>query len=643
MTAARPKQSLVFQRLFWGALAGCLIAVFFGDSPLLENLELNMLEWRYNTAEQLAPPPASARVSKDIAIVAFDDASQFDLGCPRFNDTNAQATLAEILDTVERGQPALVAVDLDLRGAANPSLSQVFRRYRNVILAVFGSLEGGSDLPDLSFLKHAIGYGYDELIHENNGAVLRLPVTAHEPTTTPATGMTPVPSLTEAIVSAYRNMKGLGPDEQLKSITADQPVYINFHRVDYPIYSMSALRDAKFDARVFNNRIVIVAPTLTSKWQDPSKVVTPLRGRMPEVYAHADAVATILNNEMVASYPKGIAHHILILLGALFGAVCSVLSAGRRGIFTICGGAVLVVVAQVAFQEWNVALPVVAPLALLLSGWITGTVIHLDTDLRQRNRELAEAREHMQVRAEDERKRIAGDLHDETLPALSSVARMIDELYKVENASTSSVPERMRLKLDETIQEMRRVINDLHPSVLETMGFVPALENLAVMLERDMGIEYNFVDRNGQSDYDISDFAKLQAYRIVQEALNNVGKHSKATKVEVKLQTHAGNLEISIADNGQGINQKLIRRDSHGLLNIRHRAQLIGATVDWRRPQAFTQGTEVRVAVPLAANSKSTLTNGNGNCTTHESNGSPKPIEKITEALPNTLKGQEEA
>src|ERR1700744_4824025 len=107
MTAARTKQSLIFQRLFWGALAGCLFAVFFGDSPLLENLELNMLEWRYKTAEKLAPTPASARVSKDIAIVAFDDASQFDLGCPRFNDTNAQATLAEILDTVERGQPAL--------------------------------------------------------------------------------------------------------------------------------------------------------------------------------------------------------------------------------------------------------------------------------------------------------------------------------------------------------------------------------------------------------------------------------------------------------------------------------------------------------------------------------------------------------
>jgi signal transduction histidine kinase len=603
-TAAQTKHSLVFQRLFWGALAGCLMAVFFGDSPLLENLELNMLDWRYRNAAQLAQKTAPARASKEIAIVAFDDSSQFDLGCPRFNETNAQSTLADILETVERGDPALVAVDLDLRGAANPNLVKLFRRYRNVILAVFGSLEGSSDLPDASFLKHAIGYGYDELGRENNGMVLRLPINTPNQMGTESSGMAQVPSLTEAITSAYRQMKGLSPNEELQSITSDQVVYINFRRTEYPVYSMTTLRDPNFDSSVFNNRIVIVAPTLTSKRQDPSHVVTPLRGRTPEVFAHADAVDTVLQGDMIFSYPRGIAHHVLILLGAIFAAACSVLTAGRRALFTAFGAVGLIVIAQVAFQGWQVALPVVAPLAMLLSGLIIGTVIHLDTDLRQRNRELAAAREHMQVRAEEERKRIAEDLHDETLPALSAVARMIDELHKAENPTATSVPEKMRLKLDQTIQEMRRVINDLHPSVLETMGFVPALENLAVMLERDTNIEYTFLDRDGRNDYDISDFVKLQLYRIVQEALNNVGKHSKATKVEVKIQTHAGRLEISVADDGLGINPKLIRRDSHGLLNIRHRAQLIGATVEWRRPPAFNTGTEMRIAVPLVEEQK---------------------------------------
>ena len=600
-TRPQGKHALVFQRLFWGALTGCLMAVFFGDSPLLENLELSMLEWRYKIADQLALKPASAAgpTSKDLAIVAFDDSSQFDLGFPRFNEDRAQDVLADVLEKIEQGNPTLVAVDLDLRGGANVKLLRVFRRYRNVVLAVFGSLEGSSDLPDAEFLKHAVGYGYDELSRESNGLVFRLPVNAPNQMGTESSGLAQVPSLTEAIMAAYRQKRGLSPSDQLQSLTQDQPVYINFKRVNYPVFSMSALLDDRFSPNDFKDKIVLIAPTLTSKRQDPSHVVTPLRGRSPEVFVHGDAIATLLNNEMVFSFPKQIAHHALILLGAMFGAVCSILPMGRRSLYVICFAVFMVLVAQIAFEFSHVALPVVAPLAMLLSGYILGTVIHLDTDLRLRNRELAVARESMQVRAEEERKRIAEDLHDETLPALSAVARMIDELFKVDDYTTSSVPERMRLKLDATIQEMRRVINDLHPSVLETMGFVPALENLAVILSRDCAIEYSFVDRNGKDDYDISDFAKLQLYRIVQEALNNAGKHAQASKVEVKIQTHDGSLEISIADDGRGINPKAIRKDSHGLLNIKHRAQLIGATVEWRKPHSFETGTEMRVIWPL--------------------------------------------
>jgi signal transduction histidine kinase len=153
-----------------------------------------------------------------------------------------------------------------------------------------------------------------------------------------------------------------------------------------------------------------------------------------------------------------------------------------------------------------------------------------------------------------------------------------------------------------------------------------------VILSRDTGIEYSFIDRNGQTDYDIPDFVRLQLYRIVQEGLNNVGKHSGATHVEVKLQTHHGRLEISVADNGKGINPKLIRRDSHGLLNIRHRAQLIGATVEWRRPQAYDKGTEMRVAVPIVAEAKT-----NGSTESHS------PSSQTQQNPQNNQKGLEQA
>jgi signal transduction histidine kinase len=636
------KHALVFQRLFWGALAGCLMAVFFGDSPLLENMELSMLEWRYRTADQLAlkGEPIQA-TSKDIAVVAFDDTSQFDLGFPRFNDYQSQGVLADVLETIENGAPTVVAVDLDLRGGANLKLIRLFRRYRNVVLAVFGSLEGNSDLPDAEFMKHAVGYGYDELARESNGTVMRLPVDAANPVLDPdeTSSLTKVPSLTQAIMDVYRAKTGIGSTDLIHNITPDQPIYINFKRINYPTYSMSAILDPTFDPTVFRDKIVIIAPALTAKHADASHVITPLRKLTPEVFVHADAVQTLINNDVISSFPKGIAHHLLILLGATFGAVSSVLQMGRRALFMVCGGIFLIVVAQLGFQLWHVALPVVAPLAMLVSGFILGTVIYLDTDLRQRNRELAAAREHMQIRAEEERKRIAGDLHDETLPALSSVARMIDELFRVDDINTSTVPERMRMKLDATIQEMRRVINDLHPSVLETMGFVPALENLAVQLSHDTGIDYTFVDRNDQSDYDLTDFATLQLYRIVQEALNNVGKHSSGSQVDVRLQTHDGNLEIQITDNGKGINPKLIRKDSHGLLNIRHRAQLIGATVEWKKAEVFETGTQFKVKMPLVVPEPA-----NGNTT---ESPAPSNVIDMAQAQSNielkTQKGTEQA
>jgi two-component system NarL family sensor kinase len=174
---------------------------------------------------------------------------------------------------------------------------------------------------------------------------------------------------------------------------------------------------------------------------------------------------------------------------------------------------------------------------------------------------------------------------------------MADRL--AEELDNNPVPVQMREKLDFAVVEMRRVINDLHPSVLETMGFKPALENLVVMLSRESGIDCHFTDADGSDDYDLSSFTKLQLYRIVQEALNNVQKHSGAKLVELSIAQKSGTLIIAVIDNGKGIDRRTIRRDSHGLLNIRQRAQLIGAQVEWKKPDTFTTGTELRLKIAI--------------------------------------------
>jgi signal transduction histidine kinase len=101
------------------------------------------------------------------------------------------------------------------------------------------------------------------------------------------------------------------------------------------------------------------------------------------------------------------------------------------------------------------------------------------------------------------------------------------------------------------------------------------------------------------SDNTLQHFTKLQLYRIVQEALNNVERHSFASVVNVSICNDATSLQITVNDNGVGFEPGKIRPEAHGLLNIRQRAQLIGARVEWRKSKTFGKGTEFKLRLPL--------------------------------------------
>jgi signal transduction histidine kinase len=596
------RDALVIQRLFWGAMAGCLASLLWAESPILESMELTTLEWRYQFSNMISGLFEEPRLSSDISIVEFDDLSQFDLGIARFNEFHSQNILAEALASIERGNPTLVVLDTDLRGAANPDLIKVMKRYRNVVVALFGSLEGSTDLPAADFLTHAAAYGYDELLREPNGLICRLPISTKGADTSllenlDQTGLASVPSLTEATIDLHHKIKGVGPQSQLFATQLDQPLYIGFSQTKYQKISLRDTLQSNFDPTQFKDRIVLLGSTFTQRRSDQHR--TPLSQNVADVNVHADAVDSLLHNNVIFSFPKKIAHHLLLLLGAVCGALSATFPLGKRTFAFGSAALTLIIAGQEFFSFFHLAIPIVPPLAVLTLGFILGSFIHLDTDLRQRNLELAEARESMQVRAEEERQRIAEDLHDETLPALSAVARMADKLSS--ELQDNPVPQEMRRKLDSAVTEMRRVINDLHPSVLETMGFKPALENLLSMLTHDMEVNTEFEDLDdSDEDYDLSDFTRLQLYRIAQEALNNIQKHSKATRVKLVIGAKNNYLNINVVDNGTGIDPKLIRPDSHGLLNIRQRAQLIDATVDWKSPQIFPTGTDFRVRIPIS-------------------------------------------
>lgn len=621
-TAPGQMEGILFQRLFWGTMAGCLSTLLLAESPVLDTIEHSLLEWRYKIAYTISSRIFGRPKSQDIVIVSYDDDDQFDLEqeSSEGGPNPIQEVLTRLIPVIEQSDPLLVVVDLDLAGKADPRLVKVFRQYRsNIVLALLGNLEDPSDFPSMDLRQASSACAYDFLVQETNGLVCQLPIYNQDTDAVSDLDKSssfdfksleyesdialyePLPKVVAGLLSSKA---GVGPTlGQIPKYKADNlPVYINFRGTKYDTYQTRDILNNNSKAiptGAFQDKVVIIGTKYTQKQDNTPKVRTPLARNVMHAQIQADAINTIHKNQIIYSFSKNWYHHLLVFMGGLLGALAAVLPLGKRSYAFLAIGVSGLIFSQVLFQLLQINFVVTPILAVLCFAYVFGTVIFLDTDLRVRNRELAQARETMQFRAEQERRRIANDLHDETLPALSSAARIADDLSK--QMPDNNLPIELRSKLDNTLVEMRRVINDLHPSVLETMGFRPALENLLHVLERDTNISANFVDAGDNSENELSENTKLQLYRIVQEGLNNVGKHSRASQVEVEIKPEDEFLVIKVVDNGIGMDKKRVSADSHGLLNIRQRAEFIGAEVDWSEPSPnkFEQGTQLTLKIPI--------------------------------------------
>ncbi len=605
---ANNSNPLFWQRFIWGALAG-LVSAFIVIMTPFDVLETSMLEWQYGVADRINAESTQIKISHEVTLVKFDDNSQFHFSITKFDNPYAQRILAQLIEKIERFNPVMVVVDLDLRGATEPSLVSLMQRNRNIVLALFGSPEDGNELPSVDLLKHSAATGRDQLMREANGVVYELPVTYElPPTQTHAQFANPyVGSLAEAVIYLNKQITGVGPDCRFLVERGWTPFYLSPDDIHFPSVSflsalpIELLKEKGLENRalpesaqekLFTDKIVMIGTVMTQMVENPGAKGKKVE-HIPNFHYQAQAVQTLLNGDQITTLPTPLGNALILFLGVVFGTIFSILKWPARTLLFFAALWFFLLAATFCFELGRVAIPLFAPLVVISATFILATFIFMDASLRVRNRELAEARRSMQVRAEEERQRIAEDLHDETLPTLSAVARMADKLAG--ELTDNPVPGEMRQRLDYSVAEMRRVINDLHPSVLETMGFKPAIENLLAIMASDRNIGTNFIDKDEFDENAISRFSILQLYRIVQESLNNVQKHSHANNVEVEISRRSDTLIIAVRDDGVGIATKAVRSDSHGILNIKQRAQLIGAKVDWRKPGNFSSGTELRI------------------------------------------------
>ena len=216
-------------------------------------------------------------------------------------------------------------------------------------------------------------------------------------------------------------------------------------------------------------------------------------------------------------------------------------------------------------------------------------------DLAAANLRLQKLTTHREAVREEERKRIAGELHDELGSSLTAL-KMDLSLLAMELGCTGDAQCRlgqMRELLEHTIGTVRQVATSLRPSVLN-LGLVPALEWLVQDFERRTGVACTLT---ADSEVGLDDALATAIFRIVQESLTNVVRHAEARRVDIVLACSRGVLELSVRDDGRGFDPAAVGSSSFGLLNIRERVCMLGGeAVVESRPG---EGCRVGIRIPL--------------------------------------------
>ncbi len=192
---------------------------------------------------------------------------------------------------------------------------------------------------------------------------------------------------------------------------------------------------------------------------------------------------------------------------------------------------------------------------------------------------------------EREQKRVAQELHDEIGASLTAIRFLFEELD-----DESSIKPKLKSSLKDITQKVRRISNDLLPSVLEEFGLLEAIRDFVNQFSSTNNISINYVCKD-YSSTSVKKDVELSLYRIVQELTNNIIKHAEATKIEISLKSVKNSIIITIIDDGNGIIPSLANTTKTlGLKNIESRLQFISGSI--KREKHQTKGTIVTIYKP---------------------------------------------
>lgn len=204
---------------------------------------------------------------------------------------------------------------------------------------------------------------------------------------------------------------------------------------------------------------------------------------------------------------------------------------------------------------------------------------------------------------EQERQRVARDLHDGVNQLLSSAQYRLNSIEPKTSASGAPLIQAREL-IQKAIHEVRLISRNLRPSELDDLGLVAALRSLTHDFKKRTGLEARFQDRMRLCPPPIPREVEMTLYRIAQEALNNVEKHSGATRADVNLRCTRQHVILTVRDNGRGLASRNGSELSAGwgLQNMRERASLLNGSFKTVSPPK--RGTAITIQIPVAGKSK---------------------------------------
>ncbi len=333
--------------------------------------------------------------------------------------------------------------------------------------------------------------------------------------------------------------------------------------------------------------------------------VTPL-GRLPGLLITASIIETELQQVGLVPSSEIFLFLIEVLVGIFLAFINTKFSSIDSKVPVASTVLILVILGAsswasfTSFSMWFDFIPVV----LAVQGYF---IYEHMREFRRRTVELLSAEKKLvravDVGTEQERRRIAEELHDDTSSLFRQASMSIARVLKNQGDTEKHVNQAIEL-LTEAQRNVREITQDLYPAQFEKFTMMENIERLVKRAEVAK-LEAELIDESNGRINNLKEANRLAVYRITQEALTNIIKHAKASNVKLTLKPHDANLTLSISDDGQGLGAG--REDSRGLETMRSRATLIGAQIKWVSPSAVFEGKGTDVILTIPADSLSAV------------------------------------